>query len=496
YLMFLFPQLGNLTALRSLRVLRALKTVTAVPGLKTIVGALLDAVRNLTDILVLTIFVLSIFALVGLQLYKGTLLKKCVREFPVNIHGLADLSDLGFSHLNLTRLFSYDNSSLPITFNLGGPNSDRRGSESALWEKFDNSTRERVVKQFYDNPNNWYRNDSVCREADSNSSCPIGYTCVRTQIGNPNNGWTSFDDFGSALLCTFRLMTQDYWEHLYRLVIVANGEAHILYFILVIFLGSYYLVNVILAIVSLSYDAVCAQDAADAEEELEAKRAEEERREAGKAIENETGTAHESGSNPNRPFPSEEAPEQVSKLSRTPSIKKPCDSPSVVTVSVNSGNCESLLHRRGTLTRQPSIVHQAIMQDYKKSLTRRRQAIQVDKRFLFDFMNELPSDQKTLMRNQGFHAAVQAAKEAGYENRRLRQQYEESRLPKCPAEAQLMTTSFWMDNNRLKKNTRRRVSNFEIVIPYERPASVIPFSRDQVSAIYRPPRFFVLALQM
>ena len=47
-------------------------------GLKTIVGALMEAVRRLRDVMILTVFVLSIFALVGLQLYQGSLRQKCV----------------------------------------------------------------------------------------------------------------------------------------------------------------------------------------------------------------------------------------------------------------------------------------------------------------------------------------------------------------------------------------------------------------------------------
>lgn len=46
--------------------------------MKTIVGALLEAVRRLRDVMILTVFMLSIFALVGMQLYKGTLRQKCV----------------------------------------------------------------------------------------------------------------------------------------------------------------------------------------------------------------------------------------------------------------------------------------------------------------------------------------------------------------------------------------------------------------------------------
>ncbi len=49
-------------------------------------------------------------------------------------------------------------------------------------------------------------------------------------------------------------MTQDFWESLYQQTLRAAGPWHMLFFILVIFLGSFYLVNLILAIVAMSYD--------------------------------------------------------------------------------------------------------------------------------------------------------------------------------------------------------------------------------------------------
>jgi hypothetical protein len=39
-------------------------------GLKTIVGALMEAVRRLRDVIILSLFMLSIFALIGLQIYQ------------------------------------------------------------------------------------------------------------------------------------------------------------------------------------------------------------------------------------------------------------------------------------------------------------------------------------------------------------------------------------------------------------------------------------------
>lgn len=76
--------LGNLAALRTFRVLRALKTVAIVPGLKTIVGAVIESVKNLRDVIILTMFSLSVFALMGLQIYMGVLTQKCIKKFPLD----------------------------------------------------------------------------------------------------------------------------------------------------------------------------------------------------------------------------------------------------------------------------------------------------------------------------------------------------------------------------------------------------------------------------
>lgn len=97
--------------------------------------------------------------------------------------------------------------------------------------------------------------------------CLPGYTCLQGYGDNPNYGYTSFDTFGWALLSAFRLMTQDYWENLYQLVLRSAGPWHMLFFIVIIFLGSFYLVNLILAIVAMSYDEL--QKKAEEEEAAE-----------------------------------------------------------------------------------------------------------------------------------------------------------------------------------------------------------------------------------
>lgn len=53
-------------------------------GLKTIVGAVIESVKNLRDVIILTMFSLSVFALMGLQIYMGVLTQKCIKNFPTD----------------------------------------------------------------------------------------------------------------------------------------------------------------------------------------------------------------------------------------------------------------------------------------------------------------------------------------------------------------------------------------------------------------------------
>ena len=68
----------------------------------------------------------------------------------------------------------------------------------------------------------------------------------------------------TAYLSAFRLMTQDFWENLYQIVLRVTGPMHIIFFVANIFLGSFYLINLILAIVAMSYDELQRQAEDDA----------------------------------------------------------------------------------------------------------------------------------------------------------------------------------------------------------------------------------------
>uniref|UniRef100_A0A674GZY8 Sodium channel protein n=1 Tax=Taeniopygia guttata TaxID=59729 RepID=A0A674GZY8_TAEGU len=204
-----FVNLGNLSALRTFRVLRALKTISVIPGLKTIVGALIQSVKKLSDVMILTVFCLSVFALIGLQLFMGNLRNKCL-FWPTE---------------NST---AFEKHVVPY-FN---------GTEFD-WAAYINEER---------------ANDFLlCGNSSDAGKCPEEFICVKAGK-NPNYGYTSFDTFSWAFLSLFRLMTQDYWENLYQLTLRAVGKSYMIFFVVVIFLGSFYLINLILAVVAMAYE--------------------------------------------------------------------------------------------------------------------------------------------------------------------------------------------------------------------------------------------------
>ncbi|XP_066855832.1 sodium channel protein type 2 subunit alpha-like isoform X4 [Anser cygnoides] len=211
-----FVNLGNVSALRTFRVLRALKTISVIPGLKTIVGALIQSVKKLSDVMILTVFCLSVFALIGLQLFMGNLKNKCL-----------------------------------------------------LWPSKNSTTFEKYVAPYFngtefdwtayiENESHFYRLEGqkdylLCGNSSDAGKCPEEFICVKAGR-NPNYGYTSFDTFSWAFLSLFRLMTQDYWENLYQLTLRAVGKTYMIFFVLVIFLGSFYLINLILAVVAMAYE--------------------------------------------------------------------------------------------------------------------------------------------------------------------------------------------------------------------------------------------------
>ncbi|XP_065337432.1 sodium channel protein 60E isoform X5 [Cloeon dipterum] len=222
---------GNLAGLRTFRVLRALKTVSIMPGLKTIINALLHSFRQLAEVMTLTIFCLMVFALFALQVYMGELRNKCIEKMDNN----DTFSDPDFS--NFTK---------------------------ADWQAWKNATYS-AWYAWHSDRSHWALNDDdkpvLCGNVTGARHCESlkknatdkEYVCI--QFGeNPNFGFTSFDNFLWSMLTTFQLITLDYWEDVYNKVLATCGPISVTFFTVVVFFGSFYLINLMLAVVALSYE--------------------------------------------------------------------------------------------------------------------------------------------------------------------------------------------------------------------------------------------------
>ncbi|KAM7316480.1 hypothetical protein ACRRTK_024211 [Alexandromys fortis] len=150
----------------------------------------------------------SVFALIGLQLFMGNLKHKCLRKELEENETLESIMNTVESEEELKRYFYY-----------------LEGTKDAL----------------------------LCGFSTDSGQCPEGYYCVKAGR-NPDYGYTSFDTFSWAFLALFRLMTQDYWENLYQQTLRAAGKTYMIFFVVVIFLGSFYLINLILAVVAMAYE--------------------------------------------------------------------------------------------------------------------------------------------------------------------------------------------------------------------------------------------------
>ena len=154
-------------------------------------SSIVYATLNLRDVLILTFFILAIFSLIGTQLFMGTLSQKCIQQFPTNL------------------------------------------SDVEMWGALSDSSWELFMK----NTSNWLVDEDglyvMCGNTTGTGTCPHGFLCLAGYGSNPDYGqvsisannvvtniyffrFTSFDNFFQSYLCVFRIMTQDFWDNLYK----------------------------------------------------------------------------------------------------------------------------------------------------------------------------------------------------------------------------------------------------------------------------------------
>ena len=219
---------SNLTFLRSIRVLRVLKTVSVIPALRTIVAALTTAVKKLKDSIILTLCGISIFALIGQELFQDSLRQKCFYK--------ESLPDTPSSEIS------------PFWVANNASNMDETNLWKHQWASNISNRHAIVTNQVHSIP-------QLCSMdlTDTGYHCKDGQVCLPWG-DNPNFNYTNFDDFMHSFIAGFRISLQDSWEELYTQIILVKGKEYALYFIMIIFFIGTYLVNLILAVVASAYE--------------------------------------------------------------------------------------------------------------------------------------------------------------------------------------------------------------------------------------------------
>ncbi|XP_007644469.1 sodium channel protein type 7 subunit alpha isoform X1 [Cricetulus griseus] len=203
-----FSPLNFLLLLKTIRTLRILKLIPLIQGLLSIVATLTQCFKKLFGAIVLTLFFLTVFSLLGMGLFMGNLKHKCLR-------------------------WPQENETETVH--------NRTGSQYY--------TTERANFYYLEGE----RDALLCGNRTDAGQCPEGYVCVKEGT-NPDNGFTSFDNFGWAFFALFRLMTQDYPELLYHQILYASGKVYMIFFVVISFWFAFYMASLFLGILAMTYE--------------------------------------------------------------------------------------------------------------------------------------------------------------------------------------------------------------------------------------------------
>ncbi|XP_014612116.1 PREDICTED: voltage-dependent calcium channel type A subunit alpha-1 isoform X16 [Polistes canadensis] len=181
----------DLRTLRAIRVLRPLKLVSGIPSLQVVLKSIIKAMAPLLQIGLLVLFAIVIFAIIGLEFYSGTLHKTC--------YSIKDISVI------------VKEGETPDPCNTDVQSEAPFGAH-------------------------------VCNASTS--------TCLDHWVG-PNYGITSFDNIGFAMLTVFQCITMEGWTSILYWTNDALGSTYNwIYFIPLIVLGSFFMLNLVLGVLS------------------------------------------------------------------------------------------------------------------------------------------------------------------------------------------------------------------------------------------------------
>ncbi|KFP39004.1 Voltage-dependent T-type calcium channel subunit alpha-1G, partial [Chlamydotis macqueenii] len=219
----------SFSAVRTVRVLRPLRAINRVPSMRILVTLLLDTLPMLGNVLLLCFFVFFIFGIVGVQLWAGLLRNRCF--LPENFSITVDLE----------RYYQTENEdenpficSQPrengMRYCRSIPTRREEGLECTLdYYSYNDTTNTSCV-----NWNQYYTN------------CSAGEH-------NPFKGAINFDNIGYAWIAIFQVITLEGWVDIMYFVMDAHSFYNFIYFILLIIVGSFFMINLCLVVIATQF---------------------------------------------------------------------------------------------------------------------------------------------------------------------------------------------------------------------------------------------------
>ncbi|XP_068065680.1 voltage-dependent T-type calcium channel subunit alpha-1G isoform X6 [Anomalospiza imberbis] len=221
----------SFSAVRTVRVLRPLRAINRVPSMRILVTLLLDTLPMLGNVLLLCFFVFFIFGIVGVQLWAGLLRNRCFLPENFSIPYTVDLE----------RYYQTENEdenpficSQPrengMRFCRSIPTRREEGLECTLdYYSYNDTTNTSCV-----NWNQYYTN------------CSAGEH-------NPFKGAINFDNIGYAWIAIFQVITLEGWVDIMYFVMDAHSFYNFIYFILLIIVGSFFMINLCLVVIATQF---------------------------------------------------------------------------------------------------------------------------------------------------------------------------------------------------------------------------------------------------
>uniref|UniRef100_A0A3B4X2K4 Ion transport domain-containing protein n=1 Tax=Seriola lalandi dorsalis TaxID=1841481 RepID=A0A3B4X2K4_SERLL len=193
--------------------------------MQDMVMILLDTLPMLVNVLVLYMFVMFIFAIVGVQLWAGKLRNRCFLG--------VDIPENSSGWLNPYYVSKYDERS-PFICSYDHSNGMRRCHDVPPYIR-DEETCSLAVPNHSSAANKFLVPGAAANACVNWNSY---YNICRAGDHNPNMGVTSFDNIGHALIVLFQVVTLEGWTDILFFVMDAHSFWSFIFFMLVTIVSS------------------------------------------------------------------------------------------------------------------------------------------------------------------------------------------------------------------------------------------------------------------